>query len=450
MKHLIGFLAVLLCCQSFKVNAQEKQIPLDSNGKIGILDSKLEQKLGLFSEYPNFMEARLFQINDTSYVLEVYYRPGRDLLKNRWPLSLEGIRTFRQKVSSRLAETTSHMALDQDGRSQWIAGLMALSLGYYGWAVPASLDVDNGKVGVALYMLTGSAGFYIPYSATRNRSVTDAAATLSLYGGSRGIAHGIVFASLVDNEPAERGVLASGMLFSMAESFAGFQLANRLDLSSGTSEVMGVVGDFGMGLGFGTAHLFDFYDQENGRAIATSVLAESGLGMWAGYRLACQQPYTRGDARVLSAAGLLGAYLPLALVDVSGTDNKKIYTAASMAGSVAGLGFGQHLVKDKDFSTGQGNLVQLGQLAGGLLGLGAAYLVTSQNQDNSILYLTASAVGAATGFWLMVRSFEQTASVEDENLSIQVHVNPAGVLRLATGRQSSAKTSPLLQVNCVF
>jgi hypothetical protein len=443
-KTLLLLTALLLALLPSTGTPQEVQIPIDEEGNIEYIDSNLEQDLGLFTQYSNFREARLFQISDTSFVLEIYYQSEGKLTKVRSLLSPEEARDFQRKVTERIGQRKPQAILDQGGRTKLLAGTMALSLGYYGWAVPAALEVDDAKSAVGLYMLTSGAGFYIPLVMTRNAPVTDAAATLCLYGGTRGIVHGVSLAGLVSKDPSGRAVIASGMLVSIAEALAAFHIANRSNMTAGTSEAIGVGGDFGLGLGLGAAHLADYFDDDKEEAIAGSALLGSGVGLLAGKLLADHQPYTRGDAHVLCATGLLGGYIPLAVIDISGTENEKAYTAASMLGAVAGIGLGHKLVKGRDFTTGQGILIKLGEVAGGLIGLGVAYLVSSEDEDNSVLYLTSSSIGAAGGFWLMYRPYAERARTGSESSLLNINFRTEGLLTLALGgRISLAQEIPL-------
>lgn len=452
-KSFFIFILLLFICLIEIISAQEVQIPIDEEGKIEYIDSKLEQKLGLFTEYSNFRKARLFRISDTSFVLEISYQLQEKLLKVRLLLSAEEAKNFQQKVTERIKQKKSEVILDQRGRTTLIIATMTLSLGYYGWAVPVAFDVDDRKLAVAIYMLTSGAGFYIPLSVTSKIPVTDAAATLSLYGGTRGIVHGIFLARLFSKEPSGKEIIASGMLVSIVELLAGFKIANKLNISAGTAETIGVGGDFGLGLGLGAAHLAIFFENDNDQAVAGSVLLGSAVGLLGGKLLSNHQPYTRGNSRVLSTAGLLGAYIPLAVVDISGTKNEKAYTAASMLGTVVGLGPGHNLVRGKDFTTGQGNLIKLGQLAGGLLGLGVAYLLSSEDDDNSTLYLTSSSIGAAGGFWWMYRSYAQRSQTSNKGSSLNINIKPEGLFALAMGKRighAQETPLPLLTLNFRF
>jgi len=434
-----------ICC------TQEVQIPVDKECKIEYIDTKLEKKLQLFPEYSNFREARLFQISDTLFVLEISYKLQEKSLKDRIHFSLEEADNFLQKVTERIIQKDPQVVLDQTGRTKLIASTMTLSMGYYGWVLPMMLEVNDGKLAAALYMLSSGAGFYVPYSVTRKIPVSDAAATLSLYGGTRGIIHGIALAYLFDEEPLTKDFLGLGMLVSFSELFAGYSIANKFDLSAGTSETIGVGGDFGIGLGLGAAHLAGFIDNENNQAVAASVLLVTGMGLAGGKMLADHQPYTRGDSYVLNTMGFLGAYIPLALVDISGTEDEKIYTTSSMLGNLAGLGLGHNLLRGKDSTTGKGNLVRLSGLAGGLIGLGLAYLV--DEDEDTTLYLTSSSIGATAGFWLMYRSYVQSARTSENESSWDINILPGGLFALTMGKKLNSNQNlhfPLLSFNFNF
>jgi hypothetical protein len=153
--------------------------------------------------------------------------------------------------------------------------------------------------------------------------------------------------------------------------------------------------------------------------------------------------YTRGDAYLLRAATILGAYVPLAIVDLAGSESDKTYTAASMIGAAAGIGLGHHLAGGRDLTAGQGTLITLGELAGGLLGLGIAVLVSDDDSDNSALYLSSSALGAAVGFWSIYNSFKQQAETRKANFALDINILPQGHTAVAAGaRMGDPRQSP--------
>jgi hypothetical protein len=437
MKNTTSLLAILIIsiiCSGFSF-AQEVQVALDTEGKIDVINAKLEKKLSLFPEYSHFKSAHLYQLPDSSFVLEIMYKDAGKKLKARLPLSKTDVDTFRNKVSKRIKEKSPDTVLDQEGRKELIGGSVALSIGFYGWALPAVLDVKEGKTALALYMLTGAAGFYLPLKLTENMPVTDASTTLFNHAGTRGIIHGIALAGLIDETPDYRSVLASGMVLSIAEAIYGFNAANTYNMHAGTAEVIGAGGDFGLGFGMATAYLLDIKQ----RGANASMLIGSGLGYWAGKLESGNQYYTRGDAYVLRSVGMLGAYIPLAFVDLSGTDNNKIFIGASMLGAALGLHYGRTFVEEKDFSTLQGYLIGLSEVAGGLFGAGLAYLVSSENNDNSSLFLTSSAIGATGGFWLMYNYFSPRSNSTMQTSAWNFNINADGLIFMAMNKKSNSK-----------
>lgn len=429
--------------------AQEVQVPLDRGGKIEIIDADLEKKLGLFSTYPNFRAARLYQISDTSYVLEITYQSAERTMKTRLPYAPSEVVALREKVSRRITEEAPEAMLNQEGRAWMIVGSAALSLGYYGWAVPIALKVDDGRIVVALYMLTSGAGFFVPLALTSSIDVTDAHAILYVYGGTRGILHGIFLNYLIAGRDATaRGAITWGMLGSIGESIAGFSFASKIP--SGTASTIGVCGDIGLGLALGTSELLDFYDSGQERALAATILLGAGMGLVGGNLLAKDQPYTRGDAYVLEGASLLGAYIPLAVLDLFDVKGGKTYAAASMAGAGAGLYLAHgSLLRGKDFTTGQGILIQLGTLGGGLIGAGIAYLLSS-NRGNGTLLLTSSAIGALGGFAITYGLFSRQAQTRETSSSWRLNLIPTGLLASKFKKDPSGSFSRLPFLNLEY
>lgn len=74
-------LLLLLCVAT--ASAQEVRRAFDPEGRIETIDAELAEKLGLFSEYEGFEEARLYQQADSTFVLEIVYRPGPETLRDR-------------------------------------------------------------------------------------------------------------------------------------------------------------------------------------------------------------------------------------------------------------------------------------------------------------------------------------------------------------------------------
>lgn len=417
---------------------QEIQVPLDLEGRIEVMDAQTASELGVFvDEYAGFREARLFvQSPDSVYVLEIsMLRDGR-VVRERVEMSEAEGEALREDLSRRLAERgPSRRDLDQDGRVRLLAGSAVMSLGFYGWAVPFVLDVDDSSTAVGLYMLTTAAGFFVPWIATRDLAVTRGMSDLAIHGATRGIIHGLLFHHIVtgggdaggDPESDERGEVGAAFAFSLGEALAGYAWAEGAGMSLGTARTIGAGGDFGMLQGLAVGALADAEDE----GLAAVVLAGGFGGIGAGRAVSTRRDYSAGDVAVLSTAGALGGYAGAAVVDLADPDEERWYAAGALAGNLAGLAVGDRLVRPVRFSEGQGRLVVLGTVAGGALGLGLTYLLLGDDPGGnaSAAYLGASTLGAAGGFAVTFESLAPDAQDfgSGGGSGLDLRLNPAGL-----------------------
>jgi hypothetical protein len=108
------------------------------------------------------------------------------------------------------------------------------------------------------------------------------------------------------------------------------------------------------------------------------------------------------------------------------------------------------LVANRNFTTSQGTLLTLSPLAGGLLGLGIAYLATPEQpydcapsapcedpNDHSELYLSVSALGAAAGFAALYPAMaRQSAKPAAPAGRLQFSVNPLAAAQIFGGSRA--------------
>jgi hypothetical protein len=448
--------SISLALLATAARAQEVRVPVDAHGEVEKIDRAMEDKLSLFPTYANFEEALLYQLPDSSFALEVFYNADGKIAKQRTMMSAAEAETFRRRVSDSIAARLPAVAIDQDGRATLVAGATIYSLAFYGWAIPYIVDAPDTKTSVALYMLTSGAGFFIPYILTQHARVTDADAALALGAGQLGIAHGIFLDLLIEGHSATTAAsLGGGMGLSIAEMVGGYYLADRTGMTPGKADVIYVGGLFGTGLGAGTGLLCNLFDDDE-RAAGGVALIGAGLGYIGGNALANMQSYTPGDAQVLFGAGALGAYVPLAITELTrGNANLsyKPYVASSMVGSLAGLAAGHFLVKDKDFSTSSGSYIVLGGVAGGLLGTGIAYLASSDARDNTSLYLSSSAAGGLLGFSAMYLLLRDDARRTETGSLWRFNLSPEGIAAYALGGRINLPpgySAPIAQLQARF
>ena len=189
--------------------AQETAVPLDSLGKLYVIDQGLERKLGLFDDYPGFVEARLYQAADSSYALEIIQEVESQQVRRRLPRTPEDVQSLRVRVTRAVLLRSPQAIYDQRGRGAFLVNSALLAAGFYGWAVPVAADEQDGARAVGGYFFLTAAGVLIPYFATEQTDISRSQAMMDFYGGSRGIAHGIALFYLTgpqtDSERAPYG-----------------------------------------------------------------------------------------------------------------------------------------------------------------------------------------------------------------------------------------------------
>jgi hypothetical protein len=455
---LVSLVALLLAFSS--AGAQELRLPFDAEMGLYVIDSDLASHLDRFHGDTEFQTAQLFQqVQPDRYFLEIQFRRNGQLQIRREELSFLDVEQLRREIariitdqSRERTETGESIHLQplalspnddvRDKRAHYLVGTSLISLGFYGWAVPAAFDMEGRKKILAGYMFTAAAGIIIPYAATRGKVVNDATATLSLYGATRGIVHGILLSEIIGGDAhAGRRAIITGLGVSVAEMYAGYRIARECHYSTGTAEAIGVCGDFGMLSGLGFAGAADYYDKEAEKEISLSVLSGAGLGLVAGRMITRHQDYTRGDAYLLGHSGLLGSWLAITTYLLADGEDGQTGAAIATTGALAGLALGHRLGRGRDFTSGQGIMIGLGELAGALVTTGLAYVLSPDSmtdREEAKLYTSAIALGSAAGFYTLYRSAEEKAAsshrhkvTDSAAATWRVSLAPEGFIALA-------------------
>lgn len=444
----IGAVVVVLTALAAppEARAQEVQVALDEAGQLDEIDRGLAERLGLFlDDYPDLQVVRLYRVDDEAFVLEITFRQDGRSARQRVPMTAGEVRALRGRVTAALADRAPRVAVDRDGRFLLLATTTALGLGYYGWAVPVMLDIDSGRGILAAYMFTAGASFVAPYLYTRNRPVTYGMANAGFWGSTRGISHGALLAHVLDSTPDSRMTHAFAMTGSLAEGLAGYSWARSTSMTAGDAHTIGNFGDFGYSWAGATMITLQ---PDSERLVYTALLGGAAAGLAVGPSRAERLPYTWGDAEVQRAAFYLGAANGLALWDLlvgsdPSDDQVRILGPLLLGGSVAGMMGADRALVGRDFSAGQGILVDLGTLAGGLLGVGLAVLLGPDDFDDPTGVFLLGALGADLGFLATFRSLSSEARRQNEGgeSRIDIELNPGalGLLHPAGGLRSGTR-----------
>lgn len=382
----------------------ERPAGFDSGGHVQLVGPDLRRQLSLWSDLPDFVEARLWRGDDGVHVLEVEYRLAGAPARQRRSLTPTGLDSLRGAFDRHLAGRTRGNGYDHSGRGELLFDSIVLGLAVYGPTAPVVLGVHGSRPGVAAYMLTSSAAFYLPYRLTRHRDVTRAHRQLTQYGATRGFVAGLLLKHMImgGGEPNAYFRFANGA--SVAAAWAGFRAVDGRGYSHGQAELAGVMGDFGLATGGGLATVAGWYDNDGtARAGHGLVLASGAAGLWLGQRLGQRRHYTRGDAYILRAGGIAGALATLPFVDATGTRSARAFSGALVAGEVAGAVLTDRWLASRDYTFGDGLIASGGEIAGALLCMGLTYLADTGGDFDSLAYTTAAAAGSAGGFALTLR-----------------------------------------------
>ncbi|MBK6766688.1 MAG: hypothetical protein IPG71_10340 [bacterium] len=395
-------------------------MPLDSIGKVFVITSELESRLGLFQEYPEFLEARLYQASDSGYYLEILERKDSSQVRTRVPKTAEEVVDLRHRVSLAISQRAPESLYNHEGRAGLIVNSAILSAGFYGWAIPVASKMD-GTASVTTYFFVTAAGILGPALGTDRMDITRATAMMDFYGGSRGIAHGIaVYYALDPKEDHERAPYGWAVVTSLVERAALNAWATKSGMTAGKAAVIGVGGDFGIGLSAALASGYGLWNREHQHETGMMILAGSTAGMVAGTQLADHGHYTRGDGYVLRGIGIVGCALPAAICDVADQDGQTAATMAA-AGSLVGLGIGHRLLRDVDFSSSQGFTVLFAEFGFAAL---AMTPVLASAVDNSGPYSLAAALSGTAGFALGYAITSKSARTIHQSTELDFEFNP--------------------------
>jgi hypothetical protein len=466
----------------FPLKAQEKQVPFFPEQDIMTINRNYAKKMSFFTEYNDFVEAKLFLTHENTYALEIFYEVNESLFKDRKILTSQEKNSYLEKLLQPYAKqfnekTGSGTALSDDssdaeiqlpnqkGRSAMLVMNTIGGLGYYGYALPLTLQVEEEKAFVGLYMLAAGASFYLPYRLTQRKDVTLAQASLNFYGISRGAMHGMFLGELLSKKPKygdyysylqgqeeyraledrRQSVLyGMGMAGSISGGIAGYNLAERWKYDGGSTSIFQMWGDLGTISGLLLADVFDFYSKRELNAAFGTTIATSFIGMTGGKFFGDSRNYTLGDAIVYRSTIALSALPLITLVDYFNPDDETAYAVAGLAGVAAGGYLGWKATQNKDFSTSDGVYIALGELAGGLLGLGLGYLIAPDFESE--ILLTSATLGALGGYGLMYSGLKKNAVVLNSRIDLDMRLNPMGLLMNTMNQPFTPATAGLYNI----
>ncbi|MEI6574761.1 MAG: hypothetical protein WCO63_01130 [Bacteroidota bacterium] len=386
-------LLLALILKPFNLMSQETQIAVCEG--IQVITPDLATGISDFDNYPDFQQATIYKTNDTIQVMEILYKQDGAIVRVRKIIKPVDLALLCNKLTAKQISNNKEETTYRDFRKKVIGTTMAYSLLYYGFALPVSLGI-NREAAAGSYLLVGAAGYFLPYFALKNTFVSPGMSKGYTFGCFLGIFHGLSFGALLTGNSGSKTALGLSVFSSVAEGYGGLSYARAHNLNRAHMRTMGSLGSWGLLYGLGVPLMVLSNNEET---YAACGLAGSALGIMAGDYYAKQFQPTDGDVTVINAAAIVGTYFPPLIIASFANENTTApaIIGSAILGSVAGIAFGFHHTAHADYTRSEGNIILLGEVAGGLVG-GAAAAFTSVS-GTTVGWLVG--LGLLGGFYAM-------------------------------------------------
>jgi hypothetical protein len=285
----------------------------------------------------------------------------------------------------------------------------------------------------ASYIVVGGGSYFVAAQLNRDLRITDAMNSLATVGAIRG---GLVGLALTYQGDADRHERA-GAIFLGSITGTAVALAAGRGMTAGQA----AAANFGANLFSGEALAASFIanPDANGKERLATVAALGLIGYPIGYFYAKQAPYsvTAGDVTTLWAAAGIGAAAGGGFI-ANGNPSAAMVAMMVGGGALAGVIVGDRLlVRPYDHTSGDGQLVVAGAVAGGLMGAGLGALSGAGAERDHITGATAllTALGGVGGV-MWVEHYIGAHPDAGRRLG-RLDLNTAGILAAAARQPGS-------------
>jgi len=421
----------------------ERPVPFDSTGQVMVMTPYIAGRADLRAPWwpvsGDFTNARLYTVNDSSYVLTVGRRSG---VVERYTLSMADRDAIRAIVSRLPREV---IAARNDARTSFVKNQSVLGLLAYGPAFSIALG-DNTAGATAGYLVVAGGTFFAASEIARRTLISRSQSDLAFNMGHNGALAG--WATMYIFETSDKAQAAGAFVGGIGGAALGVGLGRGMTESDAVGAAFG--SDIGALIGWGTAEAIrgeqqsctTTYDPITGVQTSTTcdhgfssreevaLILASGI---VGYPLGVLYPrnsrynVTPGDLNALWAPTILGATAAGALLS-SGASSRAV-AATLTAGGITGLILGDRfIVRRVDHNRADGWRVTLGTVAGGLMGAGIAVLI---NNDDPGPHLTLglAAAGGLAGLLISEKYTEPTPDAGRPRFTVTF--NPMGFVQTA-------------------
>ena len=430
----------LLCFAAVDLRAQvvERPVSFDSAGQVVVMTPYIAERAALRAPWwpvsGDFTEARLYTVNDSSYVLTVGRRSG---VVERYAITSVDRDAIRAIVSRlpRDVITARNEARNAFVKNQTILGLLA-----YGPAFAGAIS-DNGAGATAGYLVVAGGSFFAASEISRRTFISRAQSDLAFNMGHNGALAG--WATMYVFDQGDRTQSAGAFVGGLTGAALGLSVGRNMTEADAVGSAFG--SDMGALIGWGTMEAIrgrDTCTQNpdpflgpsctralSNRAEVATILASGIVGYPLGllYPRNARYHVTPGDIQTLWGTALLGMATTGTFLGAkaSGRAVAASLTTGGVLGIIAGDRF---LVQRFDHSRTDGGRVVLGTAAGGLMGAGVAVLFNSDNPSPHLV-LGLATVGGLAGIIATERYLDPASDAGPPRF--RVTFNPASIALLA-------------------
>lgn len=417
----------------------ERPVPFDSAGQLVVITPYIADRASLRAPWwpvsGDFTEARLYTVNDSTYVLSVGRKTG---VVERYTITAADREAIRAIVS-RLPRDV--IAARGDARNSFIKNQTFLGLFVYGPTFAGAIS-DNGAGATAGYLVVAGGTFFAASEISRRMLISRAQSDLAFNLGHNGALAGWATMYLFDANG--RAQSAGAFVGGLTGTTLGLRIARGMTEADAVGAAFG--SDIGALVGWGTTEAIrgeetctpnpdpflapDCRRSFSNRAEVATILASGILGYPLGllYPRNARYHVTPGDIQTLWSTAYLGA--AAAGTFLGDHSSRRTIAATLTTGGILGIIAGDRfLVQRFDHSRTEGGRVFLGMFAGTLMGAGVAALTNTNNPDPHLVSGLATA-GGLIGIIATERYLDPASDAGPPRLSVTF--NPTSLAMLAT------------------
>ena len=417
----------------------ERPVPFDSAGQVIVVTPYIADRASLRAPWwpvsGDFTEARLYTVNDSTFVLTVGRKTGVVERYTITPADREAIRA----IVSRLPRDV--IAARSDARNSFIKNQAFLGLFVYGPTFAGAI-ADNGAGATAGYLVVAGGTFFAASEISRRMLISRAQSDLAFNLGHNGALAGWATMYLLDANG--RAQSAGAFVGGLTGTTLGLKISRGMTEADAVGAAFG--SDIGALIGWGTTEAIrgketctpnpdpflapDCRRGFSNRAEVATILASGIIGYPLGvlYPRNARYHVTPGDIQTLWSTAYLGA--AAAGTFLGDHSSRRTIAATLTTGGILGIIAGDRfLVQRFDHSRTEGGRVFLGMFAGTLMGAGVAALTNTDNPDPHLVSGLATA-GGLIGIIATERYLNPAPDAGPPRLSVTF--NPASLALLAT------------------